>query len=440
MTSRDDRGLQAALILFVMATVVLAIATYVYFRQSHEKTNELAVATKARSEATRAFNAENARVQVLRHLVGEKRLSDAELAVVRNNFPPGANLQEIEDAFHEDAESHGKGLSSGSLHYRGMLHNLDTAIHDRNALLSDAAVREVRLVDERDRVREDERRRLAEVTQALHEALADQKREREKHGKDRARLEAEKNELAGELARRTKAMADLTTTYETEVVDLRDRLRRIELLYQAAIEKIEKSKGAPLNDNEADGEIVWVNGRTGTVKINLGSGDGLRRQTTFSVVDKRAAGATDETIKGRIEVTHIEGEHLAEARILADNPTDPILPGDKIYSPAWQKGYKLRFALTGLLDIDGDGASDRTKLKSIIATVGGIVDAELLDDGTIAGKMTLATHYLIMGVEPTEDSSEPFRGGNTEITEQASRLGVRIIPLDKFLQRAGFQP
>ena len=39
---------------------------------------------------------------------------------------------------------------------------------------------------------------------------------------------------------------------------------------------------------------------------------------------------------------------MAEARITKDDPTNPILTGDNIYSQVWHRGKKLHFALTGV--------------------------------------------------------------------------------------------
>ena len=44
----------------------------------------------------------------------------------------------------------------------------------------------------------------------------------------------------------------------------------------------EKSRETKANE-VADGKVTWVNQRSRTVWINLGSDDGLRRQTSFSV-------------------------------------------------------------------------------------------------------------------------------------------------------------
>ena len=57
---------------------------------------------------------------------------------------------------------------------------------------------------------------------------------------------------------------------------------------------------------------------------------------------------------------------MVEARILDDKVSDPIIPGDKIFTPLWSPGEQRHFALAGLMDIDGDGHSDLEPLMNII--------------------------------------------------------------------------
>ena len=57
------------------------------------------------------------------------------------------------------------------------------------------------------------------------------------------------------------------------------------------------------------------------------------------------------------DVTGLFGDGpVAEARIVEDRISDPIMPGDKVYTPVWGPGEQRRFALTGFLDVDGDEA------------------------------------------------------------------------------------
>src|SRR5258705_2201449 len=142
----------------------------------------------------------------------------------------------------------------------------------------------------------------------------------------------------------------------------------------------EQRKDEPGSFEVADGRVSWVN-QNGTVWINLGTGDSLRRQVTFSVFDADQHDAAKAAKKGSIEVTRLLDEHMAEARITKDDPTNPILVGDNIYSQVWHRGKQLHFALTGVIDIDGDGQSDLPLALQLIKLNGGIVDAYFKDDG-----------------------------------------------------------
>ena len=72
---------------------------------------------------------------------------------------------------------------------------------------------------------------------------------------------------------------------------------------------------------------------------------------------------------------------MAEARVTEDDATNPILTGDRIYSQVWQPGKKLHFALTGLIDLDGDTRSDMQLARELIELNGGVVDAYVADEG-----------------------------------------------------------
>jgi hypothetical protein len=158
----------------------------------------------------------------------------------------------------------------------------------------------------------------------------------------------------------------------------------------------------------------------------------------FSVYDQNEIGATQAEIKAKIQVTAVKEPRLAEARILEDDIAAPIMKGDKIYSPTFRKGQKTRFALAGFLDIDGDGRSDQKKVKSIITTNGGVVDAELLEDGSIAGKMTVETRYLVRGEAPTDRTDQQLIDGWNLMIGEATNKGLETMALDELLARMGY--
>ena len=74
------------------------------------------------------------------------------------------------------------------------------------------------------------------------------------------------------------------------------------------------------------GEIIRVSLPNKMVWINLGRADSLQRETRFTVYSTDGKAVK----KGTVEVTLIDGEHSAAARIRDDKIADPILAGDKI--------------------------------------------------------------------------------------------------------------
>jgi hypothetical protein len=175
------------------------------------------------------------------------------------------------------------------------------------------------------------------------------------------------------------------------------------------------------------------------VWINLGAADGLARQTIFSVYGQEETGLAQAERKASIEVTRVLNDHLAEARITSDNPADPIMPGDQIFSPAWKPGEPVHFAFAGLLDIDGDRRSDRELIHGLVASAGGVIDAEVSEAGEQmipGGQVTSSTRYLVLGQAPSD------RKGMTEwsrILTVAEQLGVETLQMDKFLSMIGYQ-
>ena len=182
--------------------------------------------------------------------------------------------------------------------------------------------------------------------------------------------------------------------------------------------------------------MTWVNQRSGTVWINLGAGDGLRRQTLFSVYGQEQTGVDQAERKASIEVTRVLDDHLAEARIVSDLPGDPILPGDQVFSPAWKPGERVHFALAGTLDIDGDRRSDRELVLNLINSNGGVVDAEVTDKGEATGQVTASTRYLVLGTAPTDRKA---LDAWSKIIKDAEQLGVELLQMDRFLSWMGYQ-
>jgi hypothetical protein len=188
-----------------------------------------------------------------------------------------------------------------------------------------------------------------------------------------------------------------------------------------------------------DGEVVWINQANGTVYLNLGYSDGLRRQTTFSVYENDVTNALNATPKGAIEVIRVDKPNLAVARITSDDAKNPIVKGDKIVSGAFHPGKPEKFAFAGKLDIDGDDRSDLEMLKSLVTRNGALVDAFVDDEGNRTGTMSPSTKYLIMGERPTEKSDPKVLNSYRRMLDEATKYGVETMSVSNFLDYMGFQ-
>jgi hypothetical protein len=238
-------------------------------------------------------------------------------------------------------------------------------------------------------------------------------------------VERQKTEFEAKVA---KYEADKKAMQQV-VTDLEDAVTRFKA----------DRKDEPGSFEVADGRISWVN-QNGTVWINLGTADSLRRQVVFSVFDSDQHDAAKASKKGSIEVTRLLGPHMAEAKIIEDDATNPILTGDNVYSQVWHRGKKLHFALTGFVDFDDDGRSDMQLARELIELNGGIVDAYLTDDGKVEGKITANTRYLVLGDIPETVTLAKLADGWNQMSQVASQLGVETVTLPEFLSQMGYKP
>ena len=196
-----------------------------------------------------------------------------------------------------------------------------------------------------------------------------------------------------------------------------------------------------------DGKITSVNEASGIVWINIGSRDQLKPLTNFSVYPATQTGVMrgPGDIKAKIEVIKILDGQFAQCRIIEDSINDPILIGDQIYSPLWQRGIQVHFALVGFFDIDGDGKSDLNKVKNIIRSAGGIIDAELsiedplnpLDDMISTGDFTVDTQYLVRGNVDRIQQDE--QAAYNRFDDKAKNYDVESITVNSLLNYAGYK-
>lgn len=434
MASRESQGLQIALIIFVMVTVVLAVTTFVFYRKSEELRKAVADAQGKEKAARDGQSAENFKVQYLKHVLGAARLGDAEFKPVRDSVVADPEMKIIDDQYQQNMKTYGEGLSPDKLDYANLLPNMLNALRARNVANTNLSEQVNQLNQEKTKLQEDENKRTQEAVAGLQKAKDDLASQTKQFEDDRQKLAKEKeDQLAGYKKDLGTFTAKVETSQKSEEAT-KGQMKKMKDVIDDQKKKLKESQ--PRSFEAADGLVTWVNQRSNTVWVNLGTADGLQRQTMFSVYGQEEAAVAQSERKASIEVTRVLNDHLSEARIVSDDPGNPILPGDQIFSPAWRPGERVHFALAGLLDVDGDGHSDRELVRNLIVSSGGEIDAEVTETAQATGDVSSQTRYLVLGTAPTDRKA---LDAWSKLISSAEQLGVEKLQLDQFLSWAGYK-
>jgi len=429
MAMRENTGLQIALILFVMITVVLAVTTYLYFDSASKAEQRELALMKERDNLKKSVDNLNLEIEKLRNILGYKTTAEG-----------GVKMEQIETNFKSDMAKFGEGYE-GKRDYRALPQYLWAQLVDKNKDLVAANERIATLADQLDAARAQEQKNVKAHEATFAQAVEDYNTQKAEFVDRRTELVTRVDGIQQAYDKTSREVASIKATKDKEIDALTDRVAKLDLLRKTLNDKIEATQNPTSVGGAAkpDGKVTWVSQRGGTIYINLGSADGLRRSTTFTVYDAGAVNLAQTDPKGSIEVTTIRGPHLAEARIVEDNLSNPILSQDNIYSPVWDPGQKTHFALVGFMDIDDDRKSDRRLIRSLIAQNGGVIDAEVLDDGTREGKLTINTRYLVQGERPTDKSNAESLRSYSRMIDEASDLGIETVSVERLLSDMGWR-
>lgn len=453
MAKRESQGLQIALILFVMITVVLAVTTFVFFRQAEQMAKEVAAAEKKAEDAKAFGETQSYWNQYFMHILGAKPLDPAAFEIVLQSVEGDEAMAGVHASFESDVKTFGEGLPEETVNYRDLPPNILQAVRKLNTANTGLLESNNQLIAERDQMRADSLREIDLARTGQKAAEDERSSAQEDFTTRREELKTTQEKQFADYDSKIKEVTTLVAVREKTIQERDSELKAKDNTIVKQKDTITELRDEPFE--APDGRIAWVNQASRTVWVNLGMADGLRRQTTFSVYDHDAMNVApgaggkignDEEAsrrkvderKGMIEITRVIDQHLAEARIVDDYTADPILPGDQIFSPAWKPGRKVRFALVGFMDIDGDARSDRELVRNIISMGGGIIDAEVHDDGAVEGELSANTRYLVRGTPP--DGSDPkVMTAYTNLIGQAEKLGIQEINLLMLLDLMGYK-
>jgi hypothetical protein len=455
MAARENQGLQIALIIFVTLTVLLSLTTFVFFRNYQNEQQKSKDAQKEASDATQ--KAKNVHDEL------DKIVLYSGLPTPDEKKTGDDAVKDATDAWTKDMAAF-QALRSGALPddektYRKMIAGLEGVVGSQHTQLEKQAA------DLRD-AKADFDRKTTEY-QAQQKALADEKEkavadylaERAANNEHVHKLEESQVDLSNTLQKRDKEM-------EGERNDLNGKIatrdKSIDSLRKQIIAREQEMKelhGRFSVNSQPDGKIVWIDERDNVAYINLGSDDLLHKRVTFAVFDQNTTDPTAEHSKkqgisaseaenqavvseakrkGVLEVINVTQSHLAECRILEETSSNPLLPGDLVYTPLWRPGQPAHIGLVGFFNVSGNGLNEVQTIRDIIRTNGGVIDAETDEKGNVKGALASTTRYVV------EADTSPHDGfsttGITTLLHDADTLGVEVIDLAKFLDMMGYAP
>jgi hypothetical protein len=418
--SAADQGLQIALIVLIFLFILSAVAAYLglkSYSDSEQRGAELQSQLNDQRTQVNNLQTEN---EDLRFWMG---------------FGRNDNITDVKTAYEADMKRFGAAIADETRRfYRTVLESVFNESAVTAGRLAEATSQRKDLMASYESLEAQTNKQITQYKDANKKLEEDAAGERNKFNQKRLELENTEKEL---LANLDKQRTQLEGQIADRDAQIKAFVAQVAELRRAVVNWREQVPSDVESFEVADGRISWVN-QNGTVWINVGEADSLRRQVTFNVYDADEHDADRATKKGSIEVTKLLGDHLAEASVTQDDPTNPILTGDNIYSPVWHRGKKLRFALTGIIDVDNDGVSDLQLVRDLIELNGGAADAYLGDDGKVVGEITAHTRYLVLGEFPESAVRANMQEGWQAMNQKATELGVETITLEQFLSRMGY--
>ncbi|MBN2023501.1 MAG: hypothetical protein JW809_11995 [Pirellulales bacterium] len=418
--ARENQGLQYALIAFVLLTIILGVTTFIFFRQYQQMT------IKADANETEAKRQEG---------IARLAMADAENLKTMMGFAPGDSLDTIQAEFNKDMLAYAGDYPEDRFYHRAIARLGKDLADARKSLNNElATVKDLKSkLVELNAVTE---KRIEPFKVSADRAAKEKDAEAARFATDRDRMKTDMTQLDKDLKQTRQDFNAQNTELKTEITSLGTDLKEA-LDALATRNKIIQDITDP-NPDRFLGEVRWVNQQQRLVWINLGEADALPPQTTFGVFPAGAHDMAETDQKAKIEVTRILGAHLAEARILEDRLTEPILRGDKLFTAVWTIGEKRHFALAGIFDLDNNGQSDRDLLQTLIESNGGAVDAKQDANGVRQGALDANTRYLILGERPGETASEEEHKDYLDICNAAKKLKIETIAVETFLDRMGW--
>jgi hypothetical protein len=447
MAVRDDSVIRGSLIACTIFLFLSLVLNFLLWRMGNTSSIEATTAKNQLQDANNTVRKQSDQIAYLKAVIGVGQLTQAELDRLAESGAGDPDMEKvIADVatamtyFGPEVDSSRKNLTALPEYLVNVVRERATQYNNVSQLLEQEKQQAAAEINNA--------RTAQKAAEDLQKAAEDEKeRLRTQFEDDRKAMNLAKDQLQDVLTRQNRDSLAAINARDREITTLKESQQK--LLARVDEQRRELNQMQNSKFETAQGVVSYTRPGDRLVQINLGAADALRKGVNFAVFDEDQTNVTDSTPKAMIEVVAIRGSHLAEARILGDPySSDPIIAGDKVYSPFWAPGRKVRIALAGDIDVNNNGkgdAEDINILRGLIQSAGAEVAAIVGAGGGQQGqrqKLDAGIRFLVLGERPeVSDTAQAVPGGREEqrlaaigeIIDEARQLGITIITADRLL-------
>ncbi|UCD28029.1 MAG: hypothetical protein JSV03_13155 [Planctomycetota bacterium] len=256
-------------------------------------------------------------------------------------------------------------------------------------------------------------------------------------------------ELTTEVEQEAQKAAETLDNERKLVSELNNKATQQEELIKQLL--AEQAKYQPRADQLAalqtpDGQILKVVTGADIVYIDLGRQHGIKRKMTFSVHSAYQAISANGKGKANIEVVR-PFETTSECRVTSTTEGEPVVVGDLVANPVFDRSRQYNFAVAGDFDLDFDGNIEDpggSQVKMLIRQWG----------GKIVSKIDTRTDFVVLGAAPPlpitlpEGTADEMKERNAErqkardlfdsVLQEAQALSIPILTRTQFLHFVGY--
>jgi hypothetical protein len=345
-------GLIIGLAVSIFLCIVLAVLLFLKQSETDQEKKKVESAEQKYEDVAKKERGYIVKIQALNNIIWSQS-TDVELPMIKRDLldEAGKRIAEVlnkEELFGEEfakSLTNKEGIKLQKREYKNlkeMYQDLFLALDAVVSQLNLLRMQKISALADAETEKTNARTSVAELNKQIDSLRKEKGDLVNKNLSDAKQFDGEKRRLMDE---KEAVLAEKTKQEETAAIS-EAKIRSEVSALNSRIAELTEKKRRTLAETEPDGEIVYADQKLGLAWVNLGQEDRLRRGTAFEVFQYVKGGA--RKIKGHVEIRAIEDTHSSQVAILDQlDAADPIVKGDLIASPFYDKKKTMHFVFVG---------------------------------------------------------------------------------------------